>query len=86
MASSAAVAVDDDPVVALATGTGTRRDIAIRNNGPNTVYLGGSAVTSANGFPLGSGDDIAYSLGESETLHGVCASGESAALRVIQAA
>lgn len=86
MASSAAVAVDDDPVVAVATGNGTRHDIAVRNNGPNTVYIGGSAVTSTTGFPLGSGDDMAYTLGESETLHGVCASGESAALRVIQAA
>jgi hypothetical protein len=84
MATSAAVAVDDDPVVALITATGTARDISIRNNGPNTVYIGGPTVTSAAGYPLASGEDGSFVVGAAEVLHGVCASGETAALRVLQ--
>jgi len=83
MATSAAVAVDDDPVVALAAGNGIRRDVAVYNGGPNTVYIGGAAVTSAAGYPIASGADLVYPLGEAETLYGVCATGETAALRVL---
>lgn len=82
MATSAAVSVTDNPTVAIATPNGTRHDIAVHNDGAGTVYVGGATVTSATGFPIISGEDASFSLGESETLYGICAFGQSATLRV----
>lgn len=83
MASSVSVAVDDDPIVAISTATGTRRNVAVYNSGASTVYLGGAAVTSTDGYPLTAGDDVTMNLGEAETLYAVCATSGSATLKVL---
>jgi len=82
MASSAVVAVSTT-AVALAVGNGTQRDVAVHNMGANTVYIGGSGVTSAAGYPLAIDTDLVYPLGQAETLYGICATAESATVRVL---
>jgi hypothetical protein len=83
MAVATAVAVSTT-AVALVAGNGVARDVAVFNAGPNTVYIGGSAVTSTTGYPLTSGSDLVYPLGHSEILYGICASAESATARVLE--
>ena len=55
-----------------------RKTILVKNSGTNTVYLGSSTVTSANGYPLAAGEEKAFDLGPSALLYGVTASGSSA--------
>lgn len=47
----------------------------------DTVFLGGSDVTTANGFPLGGG--MSYALNDDEDLYGIVASG-TVAVRVME--
>lgn len=49
--ASAAVTVADTATVVAAVSAGRRRFI-IKNPGSTTVYIGGSNVSTTNGFPL----------------------------------
>lgn len=40
------------------TNYSTRHYLAIASRSPHTIYLGGSTVTSASGYPLASGSTI----------------------------
>jgi hypothetical protein len=84
MASAAPVSVSTT-AVSLHASNGTRRTVAIYNSGSNTVYMGGSDVTSSTGYPLAAYDDIVMQLGENEVVYGICATSESASLRVFGA-
>jgi hypothetical protein len=48
-----------------------RRTILVYNNGSNTVYLGGSAVTTASGYPLNAGEEKAFDLSGVLNLYGI---------------
>lgn len=56
--------------------------VVVQNLGPNEVYLGSDAVTSADGFSLAANSSIPVKLGR-ETLHATCATGETADVRVL---
>lgn len=47
----------------------------VRNRGANTVYVGGSDVTTAQGFRLDPGESIPLDLFDGEALYGRVASG-----------
>lgn len=50
--------------------------IGVYNNGASTVYLGGSGVTTATGFPLAAGTSLSVDLKESgDVLYGIVVSG-----------
>lgn len=40
-----------------------RRALVVHNNGASTVYLGNASVTTADGFPLLSGEKISFDVG-----------------------
>lgn len=47
--------------------------LAVFNAGANTIYLGGSTVTTAAGFPLAAGASATFDLGPSDLLYGIVA-------------
>jgi hypothetical protein len=78
--------VDDSPAVALTTANGIRRALVIRNPAAaQTIYLGGSGVTAAAGFPLAGGETVTLHLGEKDVVYGICGSGESTTVRLLEA-
>jgi hypothetical protein len=46
--------------------------------GGATVYIGGSGVTSAAGFPVAAGEATAFDLSPEDALYGITASGTQA--------
>jgi hypothetical protein len=48
--------------------------VALYNSGAATVYVGGSAVTTANGFPLAAAGTLSIDLAAGEELYGIVAS------------
>jgi hypothetical protein len=58
--------------------------VAVYNNGASTVYLGGSAVTTATGAPVAAGAwGPGFDLTISDQLYGIVASG-TVEVRVIE--
>ena len=55
----------------------------IKNNGPNTVYLGDVNVTTSNGYPLENGDVISLDIKQEVVLYGRTVSG-SADIRALE--
>ena len=51
------------------------RNIYLHNLGGGAIYLGGSNVTTSNGFKLDNGDKLSLIIGDVEALYGVAASG-----------
>ena len=71
--SSTAVTVADTATL-LATGGSSGGDsVAVYNNGAETVFLGGSGVTTAAGYPLGAGEHVGIDLERGESLYGIVA-------------
>lgn len=56
---------------------------AVYNNGTATVYLGGSGVTAAAGYPLGAGLHMSFPLDSTDGLFGVAATG-TVEVRVVE--
>lgn len=79
-----AVAVDDSPAQLLASCVGGLTPVTIYNAGTDEVYLGGSDVTSATGLPVVAGQSFSYDLGARDELYAICASGETATVRVLK--
>lgn len=51
------------------------RTVYIHNSAGVTVYLGGSAVTTSNGWHLGNGESQDLFIPTNETLYGIVAAG-----------
>lgn len=51
-----------------------RNSIVVKNTGANTIYLGSSTVTTANGYPVAANESISLDLGEKVVLYGIVAS------------
>lgn len=51
------------------------RNIHLHNLGGGAIYLGGSNVTTSNGYKLDNGDKLTLIIGDVEALYGVAASG-----------
>ena len=51
------------------------RNIYLHNLGGGSIYLGGSNVTTSNGYKLDNGDKLSLIIGDTEALYGVAASG-----------
>lgn len=83
MARNIIVTATDAAPILIVVGGGAATQIAINNSGSYTTYLGGSAVTSTTGYPLGPSDDMTMPLGERETLYAICATGQTTALRAL---
>ena len=62
---------------------GHASSFSCKNVGAVTVYLGGSGVTSANGFPLEPGESWAAELGTGDSVYGRTAA-STAEVRVLE--
>ena len=51
------------------------KNIYLHNLGGGAIYLGGSNVTTSNGYKLDNGDKLTLIIGDTEALYGVAASG-----------
>lgn len=51
------------------------RSVWVKNLGAETVFVGGSDVTTANGQELGAGESASFDLDAGERLYGVVAAG-----------
>lgn len=49
--------------------------VAVHNNGAATVFVGGSSVTTAAGFPVAAGTSVSLDVQTAEGLWGIVASG-----------
>lgn len=78
------------PDPAVATGSqifraGTFNDplpIVVENQGASAVYLGGSAVTTATGLELPSGDSLTYNVVGNDSVYAVSAGSIAVAVSV----
>jgi hypothetical protein len=74
MPSSAQVSVGTTATV-LAAATDFDQTVWLHNSGGGVVYLGASNVTTSNGYKLDNGDKLTVTVGDSEALYAVTASG-----------
>ena len=74
MPSSAQVSVNATATV-LVAATAFDQTVYLHNSGGGIVYLGGSDVTTANGYKLDNGDKLTLMVGDHEALYAVTASG-----------
>ncbi len=51
------------------------RTVYLHNSAGTTIYLGGSAVTTSNGWHLGNGETETMFIPTNETLYGIVAAG-----------
>ena len=65
-----------DAATVIKAANSSRKTLTIKNIGANTVYLGGSGVTTSNGFKL-TADEGLSDIRSTTGIYGVCASGES---------
>lgn len=73
-----------DTATQLVPADNINRPVWVQIEGNNTVYIGGSDVTSAQGFPIAKhAAPIQGGLGVNEGLWGICASGVSETIRII---
>lgn len=73
-----------DTVVNLVPVDNINRPVYVQIEGNNTVYIGGSDVTSAQGFPIVKHTaPIQGGLGVGDGLWGICASGQTETIRII---
>lgn len=56
-----------------ATALVGRTSILIKNTGANTIYLGSSTVTTANGYPLAANESISLELEDVVIMYGIVA-------------
>ncbi len=51
------------------------KNVYLHNLGGGPIYIGGSNLTTSNGFKLDNGDKLTLIIGDTEALYGVAASG-----------
>ena len=74
MPSSAQVTVNTTATV-LVAATDFDQTAWLHNSGGGVVYIGGSNVTTTNGYKLDNGDKMELPVGDHEALYGVTATG-----------
>ena len=73
-----------DTVVELVARDSINRPVWVQIEGNHTVYIGGSNVTAAQGFPIVKhAAPIQGALGAGDGLWGICASGQTEVMRII---
>lgn len=80
-----AVTVTDTATALPTTNLSNRKAITVFNNSNlNRVYLGGSGVTTANGYPLLPYQGLPLDLSDGAQLYGICDTGKTADCRVLE--
>ena len=67
------------------TNLDNRKAISVRNwSDTYTIYVGGSDVTSATGFPILPKESLPFAMSNGAQLYGICATGETAEVRTVE--
>ena len=67
------------------TITGGKKDMLVQNTGSNSIYMGNSSVTSANGFQMYSATSFLFeNVNDSFTVSFICAAGQTSTLRIVE--
>jgi hypothetical protein len=73
-----------DTITQLCPVDNLNRPVWMQIEGNHTVYIGGSNVTAAQGFPVvKNAAPIQGALGVGDGLWGICASGQTETIRII---
>lgn len=82
-----AVAVDDSAAVALpATALTLRQFMDVQNLGPNSIFVGGSAVSASSGIEISKGGNKEFIVGAGQSIYAICNTGKTADVRVFERA
>jgi hypothetical protein len=73
--ATAQVSVGTTAALVIAGDTNARTTVVVGNRGAASVFVGGSAVTTATGFEVKSATDAFVHLDPGEALYGIVASG-----------
>ena len=71
--SASRVTVLTTATAIVALSSGNPANLNIRNRGSESIYLGGSGVTAANGYELEAGDQVFFQLCANESVYGIVA-------------
>jgi hypothetical protein len=74
MPTSAQVSVTTTAIV-IVPATNFDQTANLHNLGGGAIYLGGSDVTTANGYKFDNGDKLTVTVGDREALYAIAASG-----------
>ena len=80
-----ATTVNNTATDLVGTDLANRQDVWVANRGNRPVFIGGSGVTAANGYPLPRGSFMNICAGANIDLHGITASG-TADVRILELA
>ena len=83
MPTSAQVSVGATATV-IVPATAFDQSVYLHNSGGGIVYLGGSNVSTINGYKLDNGEKLSIMVGDHEALYGVTASGTNVVGILIQ--
>ena len=83
MPTSAQVSVGATATV-IVPATAFDQSVYLHNSGGGIVYLGGSNVSTTNGYELDNGEKLSIMVGDHEALYGVTASGTNVVGVLIQ--
>ena len=72
-------------VATIVNSNTTRKRLRIENIGTNTVYIGGSGLTAANGYPLEPNEFIEFP-DYTNIVYGICATGLTSTVSYFQEA
>ena len=72
---SSSVTIGDSATIIPASDLSNRKSMTIRNNGSNTIFIGGSGVTTGNGFPIKVNESFDIDLDDSSAIYGIVATG-----------
>jgi len=80
---SSSINIGTSPTKIPSSNLTERKTLTIRNNGSNTIFIGGSGVTTTDGYPLKPNESMDIDLDAGATLYGIVASGTED-LRVLE--
>lgn len=85
--ASQAVSVGTTATQLTGGDTGAKSgSFAVANVGAATIYIGGSGVTTATGFPIAAGESMSFDLrSATDEIYGIVASGTVAARVLMEA-
>jgi hypothetical protein len=69
-----------------ATPLAGRRVLIIQNVGSETVYIGASTVTSAQGFDIAAGDSLTLLVMNTLDVYGICAAAKTSTVKALELA
>jgi hypothetical protein len=82
MASSSQVTVTSTSIIIIES-YGEFRDVHLRNVGSHTMYVGGSDITTSNGFALPKDAYINFRIAPKSIVYAVCSNNETGIASVL---